>query len=38
LALAPRGFLIAIERRPSILENIEMIDVKRPIELAGMRA
>ena len=27
-----------LERHPQILEGIDMIDIKRPIELAGMRS
>ncbi|MGY3689949.1 hypothetical protein ACVIGA_000029 [Bradyrhizobium sp. USDA 3240] len=27
-----------LERHPEILEGIDMIDIKRPIELAGMRS
>ncbi|ODM71681.1 hypothetical protein A6X20_06990 [Bradyrhizobium elkanii] len=33
-----RRLLVAIERNPRILEGIDMIDIKRPIELAGMRS
>jgi hypothetical protein len=33
-----RRFLVAVERNPFILEDVDMIDIKRPIELAGMRA
>jgi hypothetical protein len=33
-----RRLLVAIERNPQLLEDIDKIDIKRPLELAGMRA